>query len=116
MIDLPRRNGDMYCISPEMFAKLLADYPYVDVRSEFTKMRNWLDANPRNRKTDVHRFVINWLNRAKPVGMRVTEATSMHPSVYAERTRQPAPERREAAPNVIQSHLERTKRMLGMRV
>jgi hypothetical protein len=40
------------------------DYAPLNVRGEINKMINWLDANPRRRKKNYNRFVINWLNKA----------------------------------------------------
>lgn len=45
-------------------------YPAVDIRRELFKMKAWLDANPRKRKTKagILRFVVNWLSRAQDKG------------------------------------------------
>lgn len=40
------------------------DYHPLNVRQEITHMHNWLEANPRRRKKNYNRFVVNWLNRA----------------------------------------------------
>ena len=88
MIELPTKSGAHYAVTAEQIAKLQRDYPRIDVELELRKMRNWLEANPRNRKNDVHRFVINWLNRARPQAAgSVTRETSQHYAVVAERTR-----------------------------
>ena len=39
-------------------------YSPLDVRSEIAKMQLWADANPKRRKDNWYRFVINWLNKA----------------------------------------------------
>ena len=38
-------------------------YPAIDVAQEIRKAAAWLDANRKNRKKDVKRFLVNWLNR-----------------------------------------------------
>jgi hypothetical protein len=38
-------------------------YSPLDVQRELSKMREWLDANPRRRKKKYERFVVNWLNK-----------------------------------------------------
>lgn len=40
-------------------------YPAVDVRAELAKAAAWLDANPKNRKSDYKRFLNGWLSRAQ---------------------------------------------------
>lgn len=116
MIELPKRDGTMYTIDSIVLAKLKADYPKIDVEGELKKMRNWLDANPRSLKRDVYRFVINWLNRARPMaGGTVTRETSQHYAVVSERMRKPAEPVREAPPEVVADHIEKMRRALGMR-
>ncbi len=117
MIELPKRDGTMYTIDSMVLAKMKADYPKIDVEGELKKMRNWLDANPRSLKRDVYRFVINWLNRAKPMasGGSVTRETSQHYAVVSERMRKPAEPVRYAPPEVAQAHISDLRKMLGMR-
>jgi hypothetical protein len=38
-------------------------YKGIDVDAELLKMEAWLDANPKRRKKNEKRFVVNWLNR-----------------------------------------------------
>lgn len=38
-------------------------YSPLNVRHEIAKMQQWLEANPRRRKKNYHRFIINWLNK-----------------------------------------------------
>jgi len=42
--------------------ELERDYAPLNVRQELVLMNNWLEANPRRRKKQYNRFVINWLN------------------------------------------------------
>lgn len=39
-------------------------YSPLNVAGELEKMVLWLDANPKRRKKNYNRFVINWLNKA----------------------------------------------------
>lgn len=38
-------------------------YSPLNVVGELQKMKQWLDANPRRRKKNYNRFIINWLNK-----------------------------------------------------
>jgi len=49
------------------------NFPAVDVEEELRTMSAWLDANRKNRKTDVKRFIVNWLSRAQDRAPRVKE-------------------------------------------
>jgi hypothetical protein len=116
MIELPRRGGSTYAIDAMGLAKLKSDYPRIDVELELRKMRNWLEANPANRKRDVYRFVINWLNRARPQAVsRVTRETSQHYAVVADRLAKPADPVKHAPPEVVADHLAQMRKVLGMR-
>jgi len=55
---------------PEPFLKKLKEsFPSIDVESEIKKMEAWLLANPKKRKKNYARFIVNWLSRIqKPVG------------------------------------------------
>lgn len=69
-------------------------YPAVNVIQELRKMRGWLDANPKNRKTKggIKRFITNWLAREQDKGCRggsysnyesqKNKTTSNQPYVY----------------------------------
>jgi hypothetical protein len=116
MIELPRRGGEPYTIDHVGLAKLKADYPQINVELELKKMRNWLDANPRSLKRDVWRFIINWLNRARPqAASHVTRETSQHYAVVADRMARPQEPVRYAPPEVVADHLSQMRKVLGMR-
>jgi hypothetical protein len=38
-------------------------YAPLNVHGELLKMKEWLTANPRRRKKNYNRFIINWLNK-----------------------------------------------------
>lgn len=40
-------------------------YPALDLQDELNKAGSWLDANRKNRKSDIKKFLVNWLNRAQ---------------------------------------------------
>ena len=64
-------KGAGWCyVRDDMLKSLIDDYPLVNVKAELRKMSQWLDANPRKRKTEkgIKRFIVNWLNQAKPSG------------------------------------------------
>ena len=51
--------------NPELIASWQQAYPAVDLRSEFNKMQAWLKSNPANRKTNLTKFINNWLSKAQ---------------------------------------------------
>jgi len=63
IIALPLNSGEYHVqsVDLEQWQQL---YPAIEVLQELRKMRAWLDANPRNRKTSsgVKRFIVGWLN------------------------------------------------------
>lgn len=71
---LPLLDGSFYPVMPEEVEKYRGLYPAVDTGQEFRKMIGWLDANPKNRKTQrgILKFINGWLARAqdsaRPVG------------------------------------------------
>jgi len=58
-------DGDrmIHGITPEDIAYWRNLYPAVDIEQELKSMTAWLDSNRQNRKTDVKRFIGNWLIR-----------------------------------------------------
>lgn len=52
-------------------------FPAVDVLSELRRVEAWVVANPKNRKSNWERFIVNWLSRAqdkaKPLGYQPTK-------------------------------------------
>jgi|GEM_PF-2578869 hypothetical protein len=52
-------------ISDSFLVILSKAYPAVDVQSELNAMAAWLEANPKNKKSDYPRFINNWLKRAQ---------------------------------------------------
>lgn len=60
-------DGDskLHGITPEQIAYWQEMYPALDVEAELKKASSWLDGNRKNRKTDVKRYLVNWLSRAQ---------------------------------------------------
>ena len=52
-------------ISPHDRESWAAAYPAVSIEVELAKAKAWVEANPRNRKSNWRRFVVNWLGRAQ---------------------------------------------------
>ncbi len=107
MIDLPQRDGTMYRVTDLELSGLRQDYPRIDVEHELRKFRRWLEANPRRRKVNTHRAIINWLNGAKP------NNEPHNPALWA-----PEPEELpgySAKPETVSESLEKARRALGMR-
>ena len=70
---LPLNTGDEYGITQNDIDLWQSAYEALDILSEIKKMRVWLDANPKNRKTKsgMKRFIVNWLNRSQNSAPRV---------------------------------------------
>lgn len=52
-------------ITSEQIALWKENFPAINVDQELGSASAWLDANRKNRKSDVKRFLVNWLNRAQ---------------------------------------------------
>lgn len=50
--------------------ELIEAYPSVLVAQEIDRAKLWLDANPTKRKTNVRRFLTNWVSRCQERGPR----------------------------------------------
>ena len=67
LVYLPLIDGTQYGVSQSDVGGWTIAYPAVDVIQELHKMRSWLDANPKNKKTarGIKRFIVNWLGRSQ---------------------------------------------------
>ena len=52
-------------IPKEKIEKWIEAFPSLNVEVELKKMEAWLTANPKNKKVNYERFIVNWLGRAK---------------------------------------------------
>lgn len=57
----------------------VSTYPAVSVFGEISKAAAWLNANPKNKKSDYKRFLNNWLARAQDRAPRVGQSTVQMP-------------------------------------
>lgn len=71
--ELPLNDGTMYAISEDKVNEWQQVYQAIDVKNELEKMKCWLNANPKNRKTrkGIERFIVAWLNRSQDKAPRV---------------------------------------------
>lgn len=58
-------TGRFENLSSEMLQAWAEAYPAIDVRQEIAKAKAWLLANPKNRKSNLERFLTNWLTKAQ---------------------------------------------------
>lgn len=72
-VELPLIDGTIYQISQDKVDNWQQVYQAVDVENELGKMKCWLEANPKNRKTrkGIDRFIVSWLNRSQDKAPRV---------------------------------------------
>lgn len=70
---LPLLGGDAYPVVEGDVGPWQTAFPAVDVRRELLAMAAWLDANPKNRKTEagIRRFIVAWLSKAQNRAPRV---------------------------------------------
>lgn len=69
-IDLPLNDKSEYPIYEEQVKEWSELYPAVDVMQELRKMKGWLTANPRRKKTrrGITRFITGWLAKEQDKG------------------------------------------------
>ena len=72
-VELPLIDGTLYQISEDKVKEWQQVYQAIDVKNELEKMKCWLNANPKNRKTrkGVERFIVAWLNRSQDKAPRI---------------------------------------------
>lgn len=70
VVDLPLVDGTQHAVMQTEVDEWALAYPAVDVVCELRKMRVWLAANPRKRKTarGINGFAITWLTRSQDKG------------------------------------------------
>lgn len=73
--ELPLIDNTLYQISEDKVNEWQQVYQAIDVKNELEKMKCWLNANPKNRKTrkGVERFIVAWLNRSQDKAPRVVQ-------------------------------------------
>lgn len=64
---LPLIDGSEYGVKQSDVESWTMAYPAVNILTELHKMKVWLDANPKNRKTSrgIKKFIIGWLGRTQ---------------------------------------------------
>ena len=66
------KGGGTYAVTEKQIAKWQETYPAIDVKQEVKAARAWLEANPQNKKSNIPRYLNNWLSRsqdrARPTG------------------------------------------------
>jgi hypothetical protein len=58
-------DGKIHGITEEQLKYWVEMYPGLNVEEELRRASAWLDANRKNRKYDVKRFLVNWLGKAQ---------------------------------------------------
>ena len=74
-----------FIINQELLETWKLAYPALDVEREIRKAHAWILANPKNRKSNWHRFLVNWLSKAQDRAPRVqVEPERIRPAVLVE--------------------------------
>lgn len=70
VICLPLNDGSDYAVTEEQCQEWAGLYPAVDVIQQLRKMKGWLDAHPKRRKTKrgIKAFIVNWLSKEQDRG------------------------------------------------
>ena len=65
VIELPINTGELIKITEDQLRTWESLYQATDVMTQLRKMRGWLDANPKKRKTKrgINNFIVSWLSR-----------------------------------------------------
>jgi uncharacterized protein YdaU (DUF1376 family) len=76
-ITLPMLNGQDWPVTAEDCTAWTPVYPGIEIDMELLKAREWLIANPRNRKTPrgMRKFIVGWLGRAQDRARPAVSAT-----------------------------------------
>lgn len=61
--ELPVLGGGTFKVSESQVDKWQESFPAINVKEQIKMAHSWLDANPKNQKRDVKRFLNNWLMR-----------------------------------------------------
>ena len=56
-------KGNLENINPEHFEKWQKAFPALNLKEQIAKAEAWLLANPKNKKSNYERFLVNWFNR-----------------------------------------------------
>lgn len=70
--ELPLTTGTMHGIMPEEVEAWRKAFPAVAIEAELERMKVWLHANPRKRKTarGINAFIVSWLTRQQDAPRR----------------------------------------------
>lgn len=83
-IELILNTKDLYPIYQSDIGEWVELYPNVNIMQELRKMKGWLDANPKKRKTKsgIKRFINSWLSGEQDKGSRTAKPTKNFNNEY----------------------------------
>lgn len=71
-LEFPTLKGGTYAVTESQIAEWEQTFPAVDVKQEVRAAKTWLLANPKQMKSNIPRYLVNWLtrnqDRARPTG------------------------------------------------
>lgn len=74
-----------FSINPEVLSSWKETFPAISVELEVRRAHEWILANPKNRKSNYHRYLVNWLSKAQDRAPRVqVEPERIRPAVLDE--------------------------------
>ena len=68
-------DAKIHGITRDLLERWKELYPAVDVEQELKSASAWLDANRKNRKSDLKRCLVNWLNKTQDRAHTVSDRT-----------------------------------------
>lgn len=68
VVSLPMLSGKEFPIYQDQIDQFVKAYPALDVPLQIERMKAWLMANPKNGKTNITRFMNNWLTKQQDRG------------------------------------------------
>lgn len=80
-------SPEAFEVSTEVLKAFNRAFPAVDVATEIRRAHAWIIANPKNRKSNYHRYLVNWLSKAQDRAPRVVtnvEPLKIRPAVLTE--------------------------------
>ena len=64
-LEFPTLKGGTYAITESQVAEWEQAFPAVDVKQEVRAAKTWLLANPKQMKSNIPRYLVNWLTRTQ---------------------------------------------------
>ena len=112
---LPEKSGPGFVVTDADIKGWQRIYPNLDVEQEVGKMLQWLKANPKSRKTNTHRFVVNWLSKSSDAKPNQTTPHSVAYRAAVQQKHREEMAKPDADPEIARAALRESLALLGIR-